>query len=161
MIEVNRYKVVKMLTEDGNRISYDPHGPYIVAASDYEAALGREAALREDLRLANKLQTTTDAIVIMVDGQRDHWIEKHNALQQRLTVAEQRAAEMEELLRKVIDTGALHLAIPSGEEIEADICAALKSAAGCAHSFHCFGTEQKRRRCNWCNKLEAVEGEGS
>lgn len=38
---------------------------------------------------------------------------------------------------------------------------ALKPAAECEHSFHYFGTEQNRRRCNWCNKLEAEEGEGS
>lgn len=64
-------------------------------------AAEREAALREELRLAKSLQTTTDAIVVMVDGQRDHWIEKHNALQQRLNVAEQRADDLESLVRDV------------------------------------------------------------
>ena len=53
---------------------------------DLSESKAREAALREDLRLAKKLQTTTDAIVVMVDGQRDHWIEKCGLLKQRLTV---------------------------------------------------------------------------
>lgn len=65
-------------------------------------AAEREAALREELRLAKSLQTTTDAIVVMVDGQRDHWIEKHNALQQRLTVAGQRIGELESILGRLI-----------------------------------------------------------
>ena len=75
----------------------------VVLASDFDAALAREVALREELRLAKRLQTTTDAIVIMVDGQRDHWIEKHNALQKRLTVAEQRAAFLERVMRDTLN----------------------------------------------------------
>ena len=59
----------------------------------------RDAAL-EDLRLAKQLQKTTDAIVMMVEGQRDHWIEKCHALQQRLTAADELADEMEGLLRE-------------------------------------------------------------
>ena len=37
MSEVHRYKVVKMLSEVGNRISYDPHGPEVVMADAYDA----------------------------------------------------------------------------------------------------------------------------
>lgn len=94
MKEVHRYKVVKMLSEDGNRISYDPHGPEVVLAPLFDSALAHEAALREELRLAKGLQTTTNAIVDMVDGQRDYWIEKHNVLQQRLSFAEQQVGEL-------------------------------------------------------------------
>lgn len=36
MSEVHRYKVVKMLSEGGNRISYDPHGPEVVMADAYD-----------------------------------------------------------------------------------------------------------------------------
>ena len=36
MSEVHRYKVVKMLSEAGNRISYDPHGPDVVMAEAYD-----------------------------------------------------------------------------------------------------------------------------
>lgn len=36
MTEVHRYHVVKMLSEGGNRISYDPHGPEVVMASAYD-----------------------------------------------------------------------------------------------------------------------------
>ncbi|HIE1771654.1 hypothetical protein FA346_13090 [Pseudomonas aeruginosa] len=49
MSEVHRFSVVKMLSEAGNKISYDPHGPEIVMAKDYDA-LGAEAqALREEV----------------------------------------------------------------------------------------------------------------
>ena len=68
-----------------------------------DAALGREDALREELRLAKSLQTTTDAIVMMVDAQRDRWIEKCGDLKQRLTFAEQRAADLKKLLCDVIN----------------------------------------------------------
>lgn len=62
-----------------------------VYAEAYDAALEREAALREEIEMAKKVQETTDAIVTMVDGQRDHWIEKCGLLKQRLTVAERDA----------------------------------------------------------------------
>ena len=58
------------------------------------AALAREAALREEIEMARQVQEATDAIVTMVDGQRDRWIEKCGLLKQRLTVAEQRAGDM-------------------------------------------------------------------
>ncbi len=131
----------------------------VVVASDFDAALAREVALREELRLAKSLQTTTDAIVIMVDGQRDHWIEKHNALQQRLTGAEQ-------LLRETLP----HLRFCKGmgrkfaeklDCLDLRIEAAFNPASGCEHSFHYFG-DYPRRRYNNCNALEVVaEGEGS
>ena len=53
------------------------------------SALAREAALREEIEMAKQVQEATDAIVTMVDGQRDNWIEKCGLLKQRLTVAEQ------------------------------------------------------------------------
>lgn len=67
-----------------------------VYAEAYDAALEREAALLEDIEMAKQVQETTDAIVTMVDGQRDHWIEKCGLLKQRLTVAERRESEARE-----------------------------------------------------------------
>ena len=66
-------------------------------------AAEREAALREEIEMAKQVQETTDAIVTMMDGQRDHWIEKCGLLKQRLTVAEQRAADLKKLLCDVIN----------------------------------------------------------
>ncbi|HGN2557722.1 hypothetical protein [Pseudomonas aeruginosa] len=37
MSEVHRFSVVKMLSKAANKISYDPHGPEIVMAKDYDA----------------------------------------------------------------------------------------------------------------------------
>ncbi|MGN8278302.1 hypothetical protein [Pseudomonas sp. SMN5] len=48
MSEVHRYKVVKMLSEGGNRISYDPHGPEVVMASAYDQLKAENEALRKD-----------------------------------------------------------------------------------------------------------------
>lgn len=48
MTEVHRYRVVKMLSEGGNRISYDPHGPYVVMASAYDQLKAENEALRKD-----------------------------------------------------------------------------------------------------------------
>lgn len=47
MSEVHRYSVVKMLSEAGNKISYDPHGPEVVMAKDYDA-LATKLAMAED-----------------------------------------------------------------------------------------------------------------
>ncbi|HGS7985188.1 TPA: hypothetical protein ACMFTV_004441 [Pseudomonas aeruginosa] len=48
MSEVHRFSVVKMLSEAGNKISYDPHGPEIVMAKDYDALAAEAQALREE-----------------------------------------------------------------------------------------------------------------
>ncbi|HBO3684412.1 TPA: hypothetical protein L4T35_004413 [Pseudomonas aeruginosa] len=47
MSEVHRYSAVKMLSEAGNKISYDPHGPEVVMAKDYDA-LSAKLAMAED-----------------------------------------------------------------------------------------------------------------
>jgi len=47
MSEVHRYKVVKMLSEGGNRISYDPHGPEVVMADAYDQLKAENEALRK------------------------------------------------------------------------------------------------------------------
>lgn len=49
MSEVHRYSVVKMLSEAGNKISYDPHGPEVVMAKDYDALVAEAQALREEV----------------------------------------------------------------------------------------------------------------
>ncbi|MBH9442474.1 hypothetical protein I5K88_28930 [Pseudomonas aeruginosa] len=49
MSEVHRFSVVKMLSEAGNKISYDPHGPEIVMAKDYDALAVEAQALREEV----------------------------------------------------------------------------------------------------------------
>lgn len=70
MSEVHRYKVVKMLSEDGNRISYDPYGPEVVLASAFDGAT----------------RLFLDAAERCVAAER-----REEELQQRLTVADERA----------------------------------------------------------------------
>ena len=76
---------------------------YEDVVAQLDAALGREAALREELEMAKQVQEVTDAVVTMVDGQRDRWIEKCGLLKQRLTVAERRNTELVRLLRSLND----------------------------------------------------------
>ncbi|HIE2483219.1 TPA: hypothetical protein ACXLB5_003949 [Pseudomonas aeruginosa] len=54
MSEVHRYSVVKMLSEAGNKISYDPHGPEVVMAKDYDALAAEAQALREEVARAEQ-----------------------------------------------------------------------------------------------------------
>lgn len=112
-------------------MSIPPKYEDVVAKLD--AALGRDTALREEIEMAKQVQETTDAIVTMVDWQRDHWIEKCGLLKQRLTVAEQRADELEGLLRETLESGewfssALEFQNRQGFELCAKIGAALKPA---------------------------------
>ncbi|KAF4559154.1 hypothetical protein [Pseudomonas sp. CES] len=48
MTEIHRYKVVAMLSEEGNHIGYDPHGPEVVMASAYDQLKAENEALRKD-----------------------------------------------------------------------------------------------------------------
>ncbi|MFY0993517.1 MULTISPECIES: hypothetical protein [Pseudomonas] len=48
MTEVHRYRVVKMLSEDGNRISYNPHGPDVVMAEAYDQLKAENEALSNE-----------------------------------------------------------------------------------------------------------------
>jgi len=41
MTEVHRYKVVKMVTSGGNKLTYTPHGPEIVMGEAYDALMTR------------------------------------------------------------------------------------------------------------------------
>lgn len=99
---------------------------YAVKVADFDRVTAERDAALEDLRLAKQLQTTTDAIVVMVDGQRDHWIEKCHALQQRLTAADERDDEAIDLLRRaraVIEGG-------GWADLERDIAKFFKPAEG-------------------------------
>lgn len=93
MSEVHRYKVVKMLSEVGNRINYDPHGPEVVMASAYDESLSQLAALREEL---SGLQDSC-----AIDRRHlDRMIDHGDDLQQRLADAERRNAVLVNLLRE-------------------------------------------------------------
>ncbi|UEH06323.1 hypothetical protein [Pseudomonas sp. HN8-3] len=50
MTEVHRYRVVKMLSESGNRISYEPHGPEVVMASAYDQLKADNERLKAELK---------------------------------------------------------------------------------------------------------------
>ncbi|HCF7236056.1 TPA: hypothetical protein ACMFPY_005176 [Pseudomonas aeruginosa] len=79
MSEVHRFSVVKMLSEAGNKISYEPHGPEIVMAKDYDALAAEAQALREEvaaLRARAVVLPSVDNVMNIV--MRYQWNEKTN-----------------------------------------------------------------------------------
>ncbi|SEC02162.1 hypothetical protein SAMN05216205_1254 [Pseudomonas mohnii] len=54
MSEVHRYNVVTMLSESGNRIGYDPHGPAVVMASDFDRVTAERDGLQLSLTTADQ-----------------------------------------------------------------------------------------------------------
>ncbi|MBV2131996.1 hypothetical protein KRX52_04185 [Pseudomonas sp. MAP12] len=62
MSRIHRYRVVQMLSEAGNKISYTPHGPEVVLASDFDK-------LQRQCQGANNLA--------------DEWAEKNEQLARR------------------------------------------------------------------------------
>lgn len=65
MSEVHRYSVVKMLSEAGNKISYDPHGPEVVMAKDYDTLAAEAQALREEVaELRARVAVVPDASTV-------------------------------------------------------------------------------------------------
>jgi hypothetical protein len=57
--KVHRYRVVKMLSEDGNKIDYKPHVPWVVMAEVHDAHFTRlqaeNAALQQRLNVADQM----------------------------------------------------------------------------------------------------------
>jgi hypothetical protein len=90
--KVHRYRVVKMLSEDGNKIDYKPHGPSVVTADVHDAHVTRlqaeNAALQQSLLLMGQKVQQSDQM-LNASGVREA------ALQQRLTIADQRVDDLE------------------------------------------------------------------
>ncbi|MBJ2203986.1 hypothetical protein [Pseudomonas carnis] len=83
MSEVHRYQVVTMLSAAGATIGYDPHGPDVVMAADYDrVAAERDALLRREVLAKEQI----DEHLSVVRDQRT----KIDALQALLTAADER-----------------------------------------------------------------------
>lgn len=89
-----------VVVDEGQPNIPESHILRVVFASHYDAVLARESALREELA------TSREAFKEELDGvkyTRRKFRQDRDALQQRLTVAEQRASELEQLLQMFID----------------------------------------------------------
>ena len=129
MSEVHRYKVVTMLSAAGATIGYDPHGPDVVMAADLDRVTAeRDAALAELSEIKESL-AYRGSLICRIEGQRD-------ALQQRLTAADERADLLDTALRKIkarLDAYAeadMDMPNPSVEVCQMIADAALKPAEG-------------------------------
>lgn len=112
MSEVHRYKVVKMLSEDGNRISYDPHGPEVVLASAFEEATRlfldaaeraaaserREKGLQQRLTAADERNDTATSLIQRIVANFDTEIECHEDVEPNDLEHDQVLTEMREFL---------------------------------------------------------------
>lgn len=55
MSKVHRYKVVKMLSAVGAKIGYEPHGPDVVMAADFDQVAAERETLRQRLTASEDL----------------------------------------------------------------------------------------------------------
>jgi len=55
MTEVHRYKAVKMLSEAGNRINYDPHGPDVVMSEAYDKLKAENEVLSKEAERSKRM----------------------------------------------------------------------------------------------------------
>lgn len=98
MSEVHRYSAVKMLSEAGNKISYDPHDPEVVMAKDYDAlvaklAMAEDAAAKGDA--ARHQCAGMEMEIKELRGAAEHWEAESRALQKLLDAALAKLAELE------------------------------------------------------------------
>jgi hypothetical protein len=88
MSEVHRYKVVKMVTAGGNKLTYTPHGPEIVMAEHYDAlATQRDEGLAREAELRSSCVDLSSRVRELVHKMY-YWEGCNKALQQRLAEAE-------------------------------------------------------------------------
>lgn len=91
MSEAHRYCVVKMLSEDGNCISYDPKGPEVVLATSFDRVTAERDALQHRLTAADERADSFDRLYTSSLDERDQ-------LQQRADVLEGLLLQTNELL---------------------------------------------------------------
>ncbi|MNH25163.1 hypothetical protein D3C79_851370 [compost metagenome] len=120
MSEVHRYQVVTMLSEEGSRIGYDPHGPYVVMAEAYDQlelevaklqlaiTLNDDAAIQDDcVRTENhQLRRNIEALCALlreVRNDRD-WNGSLSAMAKRIDAALIKYAEPP-VCQRCSDTG--------------------------------------------------------
>lgn len=88
MNEVHRYRVVKMISEAGNKLTYTPHGPDIVMAEAYDAlAAQRDEGLAREAELQSEVQRLTFERQPL-EGAYSAVLKQNDAFQQRLAEAE-------------------------------------------------------------------------
>ena len=74
MSEVHRYKVVTMLSGGGNKIGYDPHGPEVVMASEFDRVTAERDGLQLSLTTADQTIDDLQAAIARRNGRIDELV---------------------------------------------------------------------------------------
>ncbi|KSQ07349.1 hypothetical protein [Pseudomonas aeruginosa] len=91
MSEVHRYSVVKMLSEAGNKISYDPHGPEVVMAKDYDALSAKLAVVEDAASKGDAARHAAGGMEMEIQELRENVAELKKELRSRWTYASTQA----------------------------------------------------------------------
>ncbi|MCO3184167.1 hypothetical protein FA223_13245 [Pseudomonas aeruginosa] len=91
MSEVHRYSVVKMLSEAGNKISYDPHGPEVVMAKDYDALSAKLAMVEDAASKGDAARHAAGGMEMEIQELRENVAELKKELRSRWTYASTQA----------------------------------------------------------------------
>ncbi|HHK4727595.1 hypothetical protein ISF09_05660 [Pseudomonas aeruginosa] len=91
MSEVHRYSVVKMLSEAGNKISYDPHGPEVVMAKDYDALSAKLAVVEDAASKGDAARHAAGGMEMEIQELRENVAEMKKELRSRWTYASTQA----------------------------------------------------------------------
>lgn len=87
MSEVHRYQVVQMLTEDGNKLTYSPAGPWVVLAPQFDSMKICFDAQRLRADTAEDDSARKDRVI-------EDMIQSNSDMTTCLAAAEQRIAEL-------------------------------------------------------------------
>lgn len=115
MSEVHRYQVVQMLTEDGNKLTYSPAGPWVVLAPQFDSmkicfdaqrlrADTAEAELAEKIRDEANLKIIVEAAKNNLEElreSRDSFQRVGIRTMEKLAAAEQRIADQNSMLEEM------------------------------------------------------------
>ena len=77
--EVHRYQVVTMLSAAGATIGYDPHGPDVVMAADFDRVTAERDALQALLTAADERADVLEGLLI-------RWLEEPHVIHARKVI---------------------------------------------------------------------------
>ena len=142
--EVHRYQVVTMLSAAGATIGYDPHGPDVVMAADFDRVTAERDALQALLTAADERADVQQQRLTELQRQLGERWSEISAYQDTVEKQSERADVLEGLLREAMP--ALDLAasaFKSAMPVRSKVRAALKPAEPAKEGHVCTGCGNK------------------